>query len=169
MYPFSLLQLLFIILFISPPAATFSLSQCYQQVYKNLTANPDLGLNSTFFFFTPADSNDPFLTPTGCEVLCGHTDDAIYSDCALRLFQWVFPVIILIGSIPTPPTKWWKRFWVMLRVLGDPIDALLSMVYVLYTNQRCYAESAEPARLLGGRAHESDQGEQDTRPQPRRV
>lgn len=137
--------------------AAFSLSACNSAVQTKASQTPTILNNRSIFFTTPANLSNLVLTPDGCNELCGGTANAIDSDCGPRLFQWVLPVVILIGSIQTPPLAWWKRFWCMLRFIGDPMDALLSIIYTLGMYRQCYHHAGELATTLAERLTGSGQ------------
>lgn len=133
----------------SPNASGISTADEDEQSSEASSENLDSSLeswlvNDTYYFAeTLANNNSLVLTLNGCYAWCSNETKSINSQCGLRLFQWVLPAVILVGSTQTPLVVWWKRLWAMLRPIGDPLDRLLSMIYVLKVYAKCYNEAKQ--------------------------
>lgn len=128
---------------IQPALASVTLSDCASAVQEQIAHNASLANDTYYFVVTPANNNSLVLTLNGCYDWCSSETNSINPQCGLRLFQWVLPAVILIGSIQNPPVVWWKRLWAMLRPVSDPLDCLLSMNYVLEVYALCYKHAKD--------------------------
>ncbi|KAE9366337.1 hypothetical protein N431DRAFT_562912 [Stipitochalara longipes BDJ] len=120
-----------IVLFIIVPSVT-----CLDQPYDGpvcLTA-----VNATYEglysrnpeYFSPGSNvSRPFLTLLGCESLCGNRWGP-YPDVGPRLLDWIVPGILLIANLHFVPIGW-KRYTVLAHFLGDPIDTMLCLLYLV--------------------------------------
>ncbi|KAK1756584.1 hypothetical protein QBC47DRAFT_445272 [Echria macrotheca] len=75
------------------------------------------------------------LTLLGCETICG--PKTFYVDAGPRFMTWMLPIVLLLSNIELSPTDK-RRFSTLLQVLGDPVDAIWSMVHKLQTWNKIY-------------------------------
>ena len=112
-----------------------------EECLANITAsqnstNSSMTLNPAFFFPESIAAN-PVLTVDGCEALCGD-GMGIYSDSAPRLITWFLPIILLVANMQFANIGK-KRFWMVLHLLGDPIDSTWSILSKVADWNRCYS------------------------------
>ena len=149
---------LFICLFISLLVAVFS--QLGIATIKDPFERPNCSAHITTEYKNPngtrwdsyvisiADNNtNPILTYEGCQTLCG-SGTGWYTDIGPRLVQWFLPVILLVSNMQFPRLGM-ERYFLILHLLGDPIDSTWSLMYKVDGWARCYAEAR--ARIVGTR------------------
>jgi hypothetical protein len=128
-------------LFIVPILASIDLTTCNTIVADLISGNASLATDSSLFAIIPADPQNLVLTLEGCNTWCAGGDRSISPQCGLRLFQWVLPAVLLVGSIQAPPTHWRKRLWAMVRPVANPLGCLFSMLHVLRVAAFCHSEA----------------------------
>lgn len=96
------------------------------------------------------NGTNPVLTLRGCKQLCG-SGTGWYSDIGPRLIEWFLPIFLLISNMQFPVVGK-ERFFLVLHLLGDPIDSTWSLLDKLDGWSRCYA----PARRQPGLINEAD-------------
>jgi hypothetical protein len=158
--PTAIVQFLTPVLFLLPSIEAFDLSECHRKIQTLISQNTTLINDSTIFSQIPANPANPLLLLRACEEICGDEDKTIYRDCGMRLFQWVLPAVILSGSVQLPSLTWWQRVCARLRMVGDPIDSLSSMIYELDLCEQCYEEAGNLIDRLTGQLNERD-GDED--------
>jgi hypothetical protein len=87
--------------------------------------------------FSIVDVLSPVLTLKGCEKLCG-SGTGWYPDIGPRLIEWFLPIFLLISNMQFPLIGM-ERFFLVLHLLGDPIDSTWSLLDKIHTWNRCYA------------------------------
>ncbi|KAK3367567.1 hypothetical protein B0H63DRAFT_515402 [Podospora didyma] len=75
------------------------------------------------------------VTIRGCELFCGPRTS--YVDAGPRFMTWILPVILLLSNVELSPTEK-RRFATFAHVLGNPVDALWSLVYTLQIWNKIY-------------------------------
>ena len=58
------------------------------------------------------------------------------ADIWTRLTTWKFPLLQLVASFPRPPLSIRVEFFVILHLLGDPVDTIKNLLLKLSTSQR---------------------------------
>jgi hypothetical protein len=71
------------------------------------------------YFFGTSTEDSPVLTLSGCYEICGQRWGA-YPDNGVRMLNWLAPLLLLLVSFSYPGIGR-QRFWLAIRVLGDPI------------------------------------------------
>jgi len=138
----------------------FKVAKCNETVYKLLSSDVSGSIaRNTTLFAQPPHLPYPFsavLTTKGCNLLCGEaaaSGPPVDSECAPRLFQWVFPVLLLVGSVPTlllPRRMWAARLWTLTRAIGDPFDTILSIAWTLKKLAHSAREGAAARATVAG-------------------
>lgn len=77
------------------------------------------------------------LTQASCTAIAG-SDWTYYpaADIWSRLTAWKFPLLQLVASFPRPPLSFWVEFFVIVHLLGDPIDTIKNLLTKMSTCQR---------------------------------
>ena len=91
--------------------------------------------------YSVANVSEPILTLYGCEKLCG-LGTGWYSDSGPRLVGWLLPIFLLISNMQFPRIRK-GRFFLVLHLLGDPIDSTWSLLYKIDNWRQCYARARE--------------------------
>ena len=76
-----------------------------------------------------ASSQNPALTQGACAGIAG--SDWTYCSAAdiwTRLTTWKFPLLQLVASFPRPPLSFWVECFVVLHLLGDPVDTIKNLL-----------------------------------------
>jgi hypothetical protein len=120
-----------IVLFMIVPSVTsldqpFDRSICLSAVNASYD---DLYSRYPEYFALRSNVSRPFLTLRGCESLCGSRWGP-YPDDGPRLLDWIVPGILLIANLHFVPIGW-KRYTVLAHFLGDPIDTMLRLLYLV--------------------------------------
>jgi hypothetical protein len=69
------------------------------------------------------------LTLTGCRQKCGESWAAFpWDESIQKLSTWLIPVLLLLGTLHFPPLPALYNVFSVVHVLGDPIDAIWSML-----------------------------------------
>jgi hypothetical protein len=69
------------------------------------------------------------LTLTGCRQKCGESWAAFpWEESIQKLSTWLIPVLLLLGTLHFPPLPALYNVFSVVHVLGDPIDAIWSML-----------------------------------------
>lgn len=100
----------------------------------NSTDNTTFYTNDTGFIMSNPDY--PVLTLDGCERFCGAKKDW-YPDAGPRLNTWLIPVVLLIANMEVSPLDK-RRYWMVVHLLGDPVDSLWSLLSKVEAWSRCY-------------------------------
>lgn len=120
-----------IVLFMIFPSVT-SLDQPYNRSVCLSAVNAsydDLYMRNPEYFALGSNASRPFLTLPGCYSLCGSRWGP-YSDDGPRLLDWIVPGILLIANLHFVPIGG-KRYTVLAHFLGDPIDTMLRLLYLV--------------------------------------
>ncbi|KAH8787779.1 hypothetical protein BGZ57DRAFT_755181, partial [Hyaloscypha finlandica] len=75
------------------------------------------------------------LSLDGCNRLCG--PKTFYVDAGPRFMTWILPIVLLLSNIELSPIDKW-RFTTLFQVLGDPVDAIWSLIHKMQTWNRIY-------------------------------
>lgn len=69
------------------------------------------------------------LTQAACTAIAG-PDWTYYSaaDIWTRLTTWKFPLLQLVATFPRPPLDFWVECFVILHLLGDPVDTIKNLL-----------------------------------------
>ena len=81
------------------------------------------------YFALGSNVSRPFLTLPGCYSLCGSRWGP-YPDDGPRLLDWILPGILLVANLHFVPIGG-KRYTVLAHFLGDPIDTMLRLLYLV--------------------------------------
>ena len=54
--------------------------------------------------------------------------EIVNRDIWTRLTTWKFPLLQLVASFPRPPLSFWVEFFVILHLLGDPINTMKNLL-----------------------------------------
>ncbi|KAK1752654.1 hypothetical protein QBC47DRAFT_389034 [Echria macrotheca] len=92
--------------------------------------------DSPFVFAKDIQSN-LYYTYQGYENLDGSSWSTFYTDAAPMLMTWILPLILLLANIEVSPLDN-RRFYTWFRILGNPIDAIWSLLHKLQTWSRLY-------------------------------
>jgi hypothetical protein len=87
--------------------------------------------------FSIANIFEPILTLNGCETICG-AGTGWYPDIGPRLVEWFLPIFLLISNMQFPLIGM-ERFFLVLHLLGDPIDSTWSLLDKIDSWNRCCA------------------------------
>jgi hypothetical protein len=79
----------------------------------------------------------PVLNLDGCERIRGAKKDW-YTDAGPRLNTWLIPVVLLIANMEVSPLDK-RRYWMVIHLLGDPVDSLWSLLSKIEAWSRCYS------------------------------
>lgn len=108
--------------------------------FTNLTQkNPAyMSQNPAYFFSNSIEF--PQLTLQGCREICGRRWGP-YPDNGVRLLNWIIPLLLLLVNISYAAIGV-KRFFMVVRVLGDPIGCIWWHLTTLkmWVNSSCKAE-----------------------------
>lgn len=76
-----------------------------------------------------ASPQNASLTQASCAAIAGW-DWTYYAaaDIWTRLTTWKFPLLQLVASFPRPPLSFWVECFVIVHLLGDPIDTIKSLL-----------------------------------------
>lgn len=106
----------------------------YTQSIQNACAN-----DSRLFISHGRDASpqNASLTQASCAAIAG-SDWKYYpaADIWTRLTTWKFPLLQLVASFPRPPLSFAVEFFVILHLLGDPIDTMKSLLAKMSGCQR---------------------------------
>lgn len=85
---------------------------------------------------SPSPQN-PSLTLEACVAIAG-SDWSYYSLVSIwiRLSTWKLPVFQLIAFFPRPPLGFWVQYFVIVHLLGDPIDTTRNLLLKLLKCQQ---------------------------------
>ncbi|KAF2184201.1 hypothetical protein K469DRAFT_200741 [Zopfia rhizophila CBS 207.26] len=92
------------------------------------------------WLFSFTDSTRPWLlTLQGCKEVCGESAELWSAqDTLFRFALWIMPAIVLIGHFHFPPLSRWNTVRVVIRLLGDPIDSIWSILMRQEINSRLF-------------------------------
>lgn len=84
-----------------------------------------------------ASPQNASLTQASCAAIAG-SDWKYYppADIWTRLTTWKFPLLQLVASFPRPPLSLWVDCFVIIHLLGDPIDTIKNLLAKMSTCQR---------------------------------
>lgn len=84
-----------------------------------------------------ASPQNASLTQASCTAIAG-SDWKYYpaADIWTRLTTWKFPLLQLVASFPRPPLSLWVDCFVIIHLLGDPIDTIKNLLVKMSTCQR---------------------------------
>ncbi len=76
-----------------------------------------------------ASPHNASLTQASCAAIAGY-DWTYYpaADIWTRLTTWKFPLLQLVASFPRPPLDFWVECFVILHLLGDPLDTMKNLL-----------------------------------------
>jgi hypothetical protein len=80
------------------------------------------------------------LSLAGCELLCG--PQTFYVDAGPRFMTWILPIVLLLSNIELSPIDK-RRFATLFQILGDPVEAIWSLIHKLQTWNRLYEIARE--------------------------
>ena len=88
--------------------------------------------NDTRLFHSDGGSASPqnaSLTLASCDAIAG-SNWTYYpaADIWTRLTTWKFPLLQLVASFPRPPLSFWVDCFVIVHLLGDPIDTIQNLL-----------------------------------------
>lgn len=89
----------------------------------------DLSVRNPEYFARGSSVSKPILTLPGCYSLCGNRWGP-YVDDGPRLLDWIVPAILLIANLHFVPIGG-RRYAVLAHFLGDPIDTMLRLLYLV--------------------------------------
>ena len=89
----------------------------------------DLYMRNPEYFALGSKVSRPLLTLLGCDSLCGNRWGT-YMDTGPRLLDWIVPAILLIANLHFVPIGG-RRYAVLAHFLGDPIDTMLRLLYLV--------------------------------------
>lgn len=136
---------IFFLIVALPLGSAFNRDSCFQTAI-SLLGNQSISLNSPFFFRDSLDSppyngiDNMTLTLDGCNKLCG-SKQTWYIDIGPRLTIWLIPILLLLANVELSPLNK-RNFLAVLHLLGDPIDAIWSLLHKLDAWDRCSAFAA---------------------------
>lgn len=124
-----------------PFVASMQRDVCNRQVQDMLT-NGTISRDDWIFHreggIPMSDPMNIELTIDGCRATCGAKFDW-YSDIGPRLTTWLVPVLLLIGNMFFARLGSDKSAFVILHLLGDPIDSMWSLLTKAETWSRCHS------------------------------
>ncbi|KAK4223000.1 hypothetical protein QBC38DRAFT_488597 [Podospora fimiseda] len=110
----------------SQPSANLNRPSCLSTIRTFLQSSPNITLNNPLLFHQPFPTNlntsSIYLTLPACQQICGSKHE-IKDDCAGRVKEWMFPVLLLLVSVePTAvlTVGIWKALGFYLFVMADP-------------------------------------------------
>jgi hypothetical protein len=114
----------------------FDLTECLQTAKKLQEENPGLG-----YFHVPAGAdvrpNSTIVTLDGCMALCGDGWSPYpVADVQTAMATWVLPLILLIGNLSLGKCGVLSNLVEVAHLLGDPIDAIWSLLVKLDAARR---------------------------------
>lgn len=136
-----------IVLFMIVPSVT-SLGQLYDRSVCLSAVNAsydDLCSRNPEYFAPGSNVSRPFLTLPGCYSLCGSRWGP-YPDDGPRLLDWIVPGMLLIANLHFVPIGG-KRYTVLAHFLGDPIDTMLRLLYLV---EDCVGNLRKAKRIIPG-------------------
>ena len=136
-----------IILFMIVPSVT-SLDQPYERSACLSAVNAsydDLYSRNPEYFALGSHVSRPILTLPGCYSLCGNRWGP-YSDAGPRLLDWIVPGILLVANLHFAPIGG-RRYAVIAHFLGDPIDTMLRLLYLV---EDWVGNRREAERIISG-------------------
>ena len=76
-----------------------------------------------------ASPQNASLTQASCTAIAG-SDWRYYpaADIWTRLTTWKFPLLQLVASFPRPPLDFWVNCFVIVHLLGDPVDTIQNLL-----------------------------------------
>lgn len=76
-----------------------------------------------------ATPHNASLTQASCTAVAG-SDWKYYpaADIWTRLTTWKFPLLQLVASFPRPPLSFWVECFVIVHLLGDPVDTMKNLL-----------------------------------------
>ncbi|KAF1815668.1 hypothetical protein P152DRAFT_464462 [Eremomyces bilateralis CBS 781.70] len=120
-----------VLLFYALPSATVDLAQCNIDIQARLD-NGTLSPSDPIFYYNGtsylSQRDDLQLTILGCETSCPHSRDEFYDDIGPRLLTWLIPILLMIGNIHLPRIGFKHRVLIIFHHIGDPIDAMWSLL-----------------------------------------
>lgn len=76
-----------------------------------------------------ASPQNASLTQAGCAAIAGSSwTYYLAADIWTRLTTWKFPLLQLVASFPRPPLSFSVECFVLLHLLGDPIDTIKNLL-----------------------------------------
>jgi hypothetical protein len=70
------------------------------------------------------------LSLDDCNRLCG--PKTFYVNAGPRFITWILPIVLLLSNIELSFIDKW-RFATLFQVLGDPVDAIWSLIHKMQT------------------------------------
>ena len=133
----ALLLLLAVIIHVSVVTASrpFERAECAAYITAEYNKTNGTRWNSSILF-SIVNIFEPILTLYGCETICG-AGTGWYPDIGPRLVDWFLPIFLLISNMQFPLIGT-ERFFLVLHLLGDPIDSTWSLLDKVDSWNRCY-------------------------------
>jgi hypothetical protein len=119
----------------------FHSETCYNDITELLQSNTTLDPS---LFVDISDPSNLTLTYKGCLQICG-SGTGWYSDIGPRLVDWFLPIFLLVFNMQFASIGM-ERFWMIMHLLGDPIDSTWSLLAKADSWSRCFSDAQ---RLLG--------------------
>ena len=96
-----------------------------------------------------ASAQNASLTQESCTAIVG-SDWAYYptADIWNRLTTWKFPLLQLVASFPRPPLSFTAELFVILHLLGDPVDTIKNLIFKMSTCQHTAAFWKKECEIL---------------------
>lgn len=125
----------------------YNRSECLDHFKVLNRTNPAYVFQNPDYFYSNS-TQLPQLTLDGCRELCGPKWGP-YPDNGVRLFGWILPLVLLLANISYPAAGIGKkRFFLILRIIGDPISTIFSHLMILETWVRSSHEASEFIRSV---------------------
>ena len=123
------------------------------QLIQNGSLQNETPANSSTYVSTSNPFN-PIVNLDICQRVCG-SDTGWYTDIGPRLVQWFLPVFLLVSNMQFPRLGM-ERFFLIVHLLGDPIDSTWSLMYTVDRWAECYKAEARVAKARGSPTNEVD-------------
>ena len=129
----------------------------YTQSIQNACAN------DTRLFLPHGGSASPqnaSLTQASCDAIAG-SDWTYYpaADIWTRLTTWKFPLLQLVASFPRPPLSFWVDCFVIVHLLGDPVDTIQNLLAKMSSCHEIAQEWRKDSDNLMGRPGGEDENQ----------
>jgi hypothetical protein len=143
------------IIFFAGQTLAFQKSQCNKQVQAALQNGSISPVDDIFYRHNGvpmSNASNIILTLNGCRATCG-TGASFYEDVGPRLTTWLIPILLLIGNMKIARLGA-EKYFMVLHLLGDPIDSIWSLLTTAEAWSRCYAVARQTIRKDPGEEEE---------------
>ena len=107
-----------------------SLWQYTQNIQEACPTDPRLFLTDG----KDATASNLALTQSACDNIAGaQWTEYPGEDIWTRMTTWKFPLLQLVFSFPRPPLSWRVQAFVIVHLLGDPIDTIQNLIFKMST------------------------------------